>query len=410
MVIQLPQWRDLPQSTRLARSLSFQEVDLFALVRGTEFSDSATRSPKSSQRLCISLTDPLSQSKPLTAVPSARTICLTLVVVWMLGGLARWLNLQFPDERHLSQVAGMILFCPATVACMWLGWKNSINLRDLLTVGMVAFSSFAVWNGIMLRGLEGNILQDALVSNVIHWSLYFLMGVVVARYVQWSTSVGIWSDSVGIRSGKERAGCAVKPPAKLSVRKLLFLMFLVGCGSLAYRIWITPVPTGASNASMFHWFPIELKPFISALIGGLLLPFQWLITWAILRAKSYRLAALVVWIPCLMFVRWGTGQVYWETSTGVAILGTDALESKLADEISSELDSATGMEIASGNQAIATYMPYPAPPALPRQLPWSVYGVEAIVQQSLLFLAFLWLQFFGFRVGRWAQYLRNRYT
>jgi hypothetical protein len=29
-----------------------------------------------------------------------------------------------------------------------------------------------------------------------------------------------------------------------------------------------------------------------------------------------------------------------------------------------------------------------------------VYGMEAIVQQSLLFLAFLWLQFFGFRVGR----------
>lgn len=402
MVVQLPQWRDLPESTQLARSLSFEEVDHFALVRRTEFSDSATRSPKSSQRLRISLTDPLSQSKPLTAVSSARTICLTLVVVWMLGGLVRWLNLQFPEERHLSQLAGMILFSPATVVCMWLGWKNSINLRDLLTVGMVAFSSFAVWNGIMLRGLEGNVLRDALVSNVVHWSLYFLMGVMVARYVQWSTSVGIWSRM-------ERAGCAVKPPAKLNVRKLLFLMFMVGCGSLAYRIWITPIPSGASSASVFHWFPIELKPIISALIGGLLLPFQWLITWAILRANSYRLAALIVWIPCLMFVRWGTGQFYWETSTGVAILGTDALESKLADEISSELDGVTGMEIANRNQSIR-YKPYPVPPALPRQLPWSVYGMEAIVQQSLLFLAFLWLQFYGFWVGRWAQDLRNRYT
>ena len=110
-----------------------------------------------------------------------------------------------------------------------------------------------------------------------------------------------------------------------------------------------------------------------------------------------------------MFVRWGTGQFYWETSTGVAILGTDALESKLADEIRSELDGATGMEIVNRNQSIR-YIPYPVPPALPRQLPWSVYGMEAIVQQSLLFLAFLWLQFFGFRVGRWAQDLRNRYT
>lgn len=333
---------------------------------------------------------------------SARTICLTLSAVWVLGSLVRWLHLQYPDERHLSQLAGMILFSPATVVCMWLGWKTNINLKEFMTLGMIAVASFAAWNGIMLQGLAGNALPGTLISNFIHWSLYFLTGVLVSRYLQWSTSIGIWPK-------KERAGCTMKSPAKLSVRKLFFLTLLVGCGSIAYRAWIKPIPNATSNESMFHWFPIELKPFVSALIGGLLLPLQWLVTWAILRAKSYRLAALIVWIPCLMFVRWGTGQVYWEKTGGVAILGTDALDSKLANENRSELDREIDLEIASRNQAL-TYFSYPPPPALLHPIPWSVYGLEAILQQSFLFLAFLWLQFFGFRVGRWAQGLPNRYT
>jgi hypothetical protein len=171
---------------------------------------------------------------------------------------------------------------------MWLGWKTNINLKEFMTLGMIAVVSFAAWNGIMLQGLAGNALPGTLISNFIHWSLYFLTGVLVSRYLQWSTSIGIWPK-------KERAGCTMKSPAKLSVRKLFFLTLLVGCGSIAYRVWIKPIPNATSNESMFHWFPIELKPIRERLDRRTSTPFAM----ACYMGNSSRQVVSVSRIDCL---------------------------------------------------------------------------------------------------------------
>ena len=303
-----------------------------------------------------------------------RTLVCTLVVLWIVGGLVR---LQSPlSPEYLPQLAGMILFLPAATIAIWLGWKTALTFVDVLTASLVALFSFVAWNGIMLPGLRADMVAKTLATNAIHWLIFFCVGIVTARYLQWGTSIGIWSEEEKAR------GAAKFAPAKLSIRKLLLLMGIAAVGAVAYKILVGPTPQASFRTSVFELFPIWLKPFISAIVGGVLVPVYWFVTVGILKLRSFRLAGLVLWLPCAIFLRWFSNEIYWEVSFGFS--GSDALDSG----VSIELDGQTVLS-----------PPYPAPEHL--RLIWSVYTVEAIVQFALTLLTLLWFRSIGFRVRFW---------
>ncbi len=298
----------------------------------------------------------------------------TLTVLWVVGGLVRLQSPRSPE--YLPQLAGMILFLPAATTAIWLGWKTALTFVDLVTATLVALFSFVAWNGIMLPGLRAELVGKTLVANAIHWSIFFCVGMVTARYLQWGTSIGIWSESEKAR------GAAKSAPANLSIRKLFLLMGIAAVSAVAYKMLVEPSPQASFRTSVFELFPIWLKPFISAIVGGVLVPVYWFVTVGILKLRSFRLAGLILWLPCAIFLRWFSNEIYWEVPFGFS--GSDALDSGVSIEL-------------NGQSYLSP--PYPAP-ASPRLI-WSVYTVEAIVQFALTLLTLLWFRHMGFRVDFW---------
>lgn len=305
-----------------------------------------------------------------------RALIYSLAVLWIVGGLIRWQSSRSPE--YLPQLSGMILFLPAATTAIWLGWKTALTLVDLVTATLVALFSFAAWNGIMLPGLRADLFGKTVVANAIHWSIFFCVGIVTARYLQWGTSIGIWSEEEKAR------GAANFAPANLSIRKLLLLMGIAAVSTVAYKMLVGPSPQASFRTSVFELFPIWLKPFISAIVGGVLVPVYWFVTVGVLKLRSFRLAGLILWLPCAIFLRWFSNEIYWEVPFGFS--GSDALDSGVSIEL-------------HGQKYLSP--PYPAPPN-PRLI-WSVYTVEAIVQLSLTLLTLLWFRLLGFRVDFWRR-------
>jgi len=294
--------------------------------------------------------------------------------LWIVGGLVR---LQSPlSPEYLPQLAGMILFLPATVATIWLGWKTALTFVDLMTATIVALLSFAAWNSVMLPGLQRSLVGQTLIANAIHWALFFCVGIATARYLQWGTSIAIWSE-------KEKArGAAKFAPTKLSIRKLMVLMGIAAICAVAFKTSVWPSPHAIFQSSVFELFPVRLKPTVSAIVGGLLVPVHWFVTVGILKLRSFRLAGLILWLPCAMFLRWFSNAIYFDVPFGFS--GSDALDSGAAIELN-------GLK----------YFSYP-PPAPPYPvLGWSVDAVEASAQMALTLFTLLWFRQLGFRVDFW---------
>lgn len=304
-----------------------------------------------------------------------RALVCTLVVLWIVGGLVRLQSPRSPE--YLPQLAGMILFLPAATTAIWLGWKTALTLVDLVTATLVALFSFAAWNGIMLPGLRAELVGKTLVANAIHWLIFFCVGIVTARYLQWGTLIGIWSD--------EKARGATKfAPANLSIRKLLLLMGIAAAGAVAHKMLVGPSPQASFRTSVFELFPIWLKPFISAIVGGVLVPLYWFVTVGILKLRSFRLAGIILWLPCAIFLRWFSNEIYWEVPFGFS--GSDALDSAVSVQLNGQ-----------------KYLLPPSPASPSSRLIWSVYTVEAIVQFALTLLTLLWFRSLGFRVDFWKR-------
>jgi hypothetical protein len=303
-------------------------------------------------------------------------ILCTLIGLWIVGGLVRLQSPRSPE--YLPQLAGMILFLPASVIAIWLGWKTKLKFVEIIMATLVALFTFVAWNSIMLPGLRGDLVGPTLVANALHWSIFFCFGIMTARYLQWGTSIGIWSEEEKAR------GAAKFAPAKLSIAKLLLLMGIAAVFAVAYKTLVGTWPRASFQSSVFEFFPIRLKSFVSAIVGGVLVPVHLLVTVGILKLRSFRLAGLILWLPCAIFLRWFSNEIYWDVPYGFS--GSDALDSGFATELNGQ-----------------KYFSYPYP-ALPDPVPnWSVYALEAIVQFALTLLVLLWFRRMGFRVDFWRR-------
>jgi len=304
---------------------------------------------------------------------------VTLCALWVTGGFIR---LQSPlSPQYLPQLAAMTLFHPASMIVIWLGWKTGLGFADLVTAFLVATLSYGLWNAIMLPGLPRDLVGMTLMSNAIHWSLYLSVGFVVARYVQWGTSIGVWAGSKKARGVKNFA------PARLSINKLFLSMAIAAGAAVAYKLLVLQPSRAFARTSQLDFFPVQLKPVISAIIGGLLVSLHWLTTILILKSRSFRLAGLILMFPCLIFLRWFPNTLYWDAP--LSFPGSDALDSGVL-----ELD---GRRYASYVLDFST--PYPA--LTQASAGWAVYAVEAMVQLALILTSIQWFRLIGFRVDFW---------
>jgi hypothetical protein len=315
-------------------------------------------------------------------------ILLSLCTLWALGGLIRLLS---PLSPHvLPQLAGMTLFHPAAVIVIWMGWKTGLQLSNLLTALLVATFSFAVWNAIMLPGLTWDLVGKTIVSNAIHWLLFLSVGATTARYWQWGTSIGIWADN------RKARGATKIPPAKLSIQKLFVLMAIAACIAVAYKSLVLQPSRVSVRTSQLSIFPIQLKPVTSAVLGGGLVSFYWLVTIAILKSGSFRLAGLVLWIPCLTFLRWFFNALYWDAP--LSFPGSDALADSVA------LLEIDGRRYAS--YVLDFSSPYPAPTQGAHG--WVVHAAEAIFEMTLILASLHWFRRNGLIVDFWRPLNRAR--
>ena len=297
-----------------------------------------------------------------------------------MGGVIR---LKSPlNPQYLSQLAGMTLFHPASMIVIWLGWKTGLRVVDLLSAAIVAILSFGVWNAIMLPGLRSDLLERTLVSNAIHWGLFLIVGVASARYVQWGATIGIWAEK------KKARGVTQMAPARLSLRKLFLLTAIAAVFAVAYKSLVLQPSRVSVRTTWISFFPLQTKPIISAILGGALVPIHWLVIFAILKSQSFRLAGLILLIPCLMFLRWFIGAIYWDSP--LAFPGSDTLDFGAVLELDTR---------RYASYELAFSQPYPAPVQL--SVGWSVYAVEAVAQLSFILLAIQWFRLVGYRVTYW---------
>ena len=231
----------------------------------------------------------------------------------------------------------------------------------------------------MLPGLRGDLVGKTLLENATHWLIFFCVGIVTARYLQWATSIGIWSNDEKAR------GAAIIAPSKISIRKLLLLMGLAAVFAVSCKSFVGPSPLAIFQASVFQIFPIHLKPFFSAVVGGLLVPLHWFAMVSILKLKSFRTAGLILWLPVAVLLRWFSNAIYWDTP--IAFPGSDALDAG-----------------SVWNSDAPDFLSYPPYPASIRPIPnWSVYATEAIAQVAFSLLALLWFRRMGFCVDFWSR-------
>jgi hypothetical protein len=305
----------------------------------------------------------------------------TLAGIWLAGFLMRRAAVHSENEL-VSQVAAMTLFAPMSVAVAWIGWRTRISWREIALLVLVILAAFIGWNGVMLIGLPNDALFPAIQTNANHWVVYLLAGGLSTRFFQWICGIGIWSRERG--EGVQLDEPNAKP---LSIMKLLTMVALIAFLLAAYRHWVLNLAHGDANfytpfpVTLYQIFPMNTKPIVSAIVGGLLLGVHWTVISVLverktlriagLRIASLRIAGLVVWFAIMIAIRWGSNQIYFMSN---AELFENALSSNpiLLSDLVRRLDASTS---------------------------WNQYAVEAFVQLALTLLAFAWLAWLGFRVG-----------
>jgi hypothetical protein len=312
------------------------------------------------------MSEPTFQLPPTSRWMKFLWLLVGLVALALVGLATRAFSFWFPNV--LAQTPGMILFFPASLASLWLAWRPRLNLVEFATVGLILVLAFAIWNGIMLYGLDQSQVRAAIWSNAIHWLLYVSVATVASRYVQWFSAIGIWK----LRS--DASNNEVSAP--LSIQKLFGLICLVAVGvTIVQANWPTNRPV---TTMWFQIIPSQWRSNASAVVGGLLLPLYWFAIASILRWKSFRLAGLILCLPILAWVRWGSGQLYWPLY--IPVYGTDAMQSEL--------------ELSLPNTPLETTSPLDYGPGQSGNV-----LLDACVQLTLTLLALACLHRAGYRCG-----------
>jgi hypothetical protein len=324
----------------------------------------------------------MTPNRKVSAVVSV--LAVGLITCWIAGGSLRYLDVSQWRSRGaewMRQIPGMILFAPAITACLFAAWRCRPAASELLSAGIVFVLSMIVWNGIMLWQYWH---REVLLSNLIHWLIFMTVSIVAAKYWQWTTGIAI------LETRESQARGAINGVARLTIRKLLLLVFIIALLIAVYANTTLPYRRSyPESLPVYKLFLFDHQPLVSALIGGLIYPIHWLVVSMALRFGSWRTAIIVGWIPMVMLIRWITGEIYFFDLRYPSI-GTDAL------------DSLSDVEHAQFNLKSIGWLNWPQPTNLSTDTQSQSAGILAIeaITQSALTLFGLWIiRRLGYRAG-----------
>ena len=299
-----------------------------------------------------------------------------------------------------NDFSNALLFLPATLATMWLGWRrfSSNSLLVALPLAISFYVRFQVswWETDFATIRTTNRFlppRDFLFNlQLAHWLLFLTAGAFVARTLQWGLKVGIWRK-------QQTANTALQepPPAPLSLLRWMIIMTVIALGSLLYQTWYRSFHVVGSPA-WHELFPVGSRAWAAGLIGGLLIPIHWLaIAWVLApnadsRKPSSATASLFLffkiaillcaWCAIATLLRHASNHLYFYNPT-FFIPAEDA-------------------EGTMASRWILYSLGLPFIPAVDRRwdaVPWQTEAVQATIQTALTVASIRWIAKMGFRVG-----------
>lgn len=304
--------------------------------------------------------------------PLVLLVASALAALGAAGTALRIVSWNAPN-LPIDQLSGMVLFAPVSIVAIGMGWRTVWRKQEAIALLAVLLASFSQWNAIMLWGLPWSTIPAALGINAIHWGLFLIAGGTTASLLR---SVF----RVSIRSTEEACNERLGQSMQFSLRQVLWLALLACAIAMFYKSQVLDRPDYLFRTAWYEIFPSDQRTIVSGAIGGFLVPICWLVTWASLRMKSWRLASWIFLIPVFAILRAGAGGLYWETPAFA--VGTDALQSDLRFQSYESL-----------------WMRLSIPNAL-KQSSWQAWMVEATMQLFLILLSMRWLRLAGYELTR----------
>ena len=235
------------------------------------------------------VTDP-QKSDPIRKILLAS--CIVAGSCILSGAAVRQLAIVL-ESPIAAELSNAILFAPCSLATIWIAWRTQATCKPtwlgmpLIAIGLIlcflARYQIALGGNAGANSISGPDFPDYctrqsfwIAMQAAHWLVFLAAGALVAKVLQWSTGIGIWS----IRS--------VSPdtePGSLSLAKLLALTLLCAGLIAAYQRWVLAWPpiSTVTKPTWYQYFPEGSRPWVAGLLGGLLLPIHWFAIASILK-------------------------------------------------------------------------------------------------------------------------------
>ncbi|MFM7516640.1 MAG: hypothetical protein ACKO3V_06840 [Pirellula sp.] len=317
---------------------------------------------------------------------------LALILCIVVGFFVRQLAIAWQQE-FLAEVSNGLLFLPMSVTTLWIAWNLSqppknrwigpILIAMLLSVSCTCRFLIATSSSINGPASTGFVSPRVFwfAMQAAHWVCFLLVGVTIAKFIQWAAGVGIWPIHAPSRK-----------PATLSIAKLGLAVTLIAIATLAYQRWFQSWSSGIlareDSPTWYEFFPFRSQPWVTGLVGGTLVPIHWLAITAIINQKySSKLAKLTL------------GSIFLAAWMLVAAVLQAACSKLYFHNLILLPNLDPWIQYSIGEP----YVPWTIAPIDP---PFTSYMFKALLQICLVLIAIEWITRLGYRIG----FYRSRST
>ena len=314
--------------------------------------------------------------------------CLYALILCMLAGaMVRQFAIAWQHEV-LAEISNGLLFLPLSIATLWIGWNLSPRPKNRW-IGPIATALFLAacctcrfliaaypsLNGPTNPGFASpKVFWFAL--QVAHWLCFLVVGVTISKFIQWFTGVGIWPIHAPNRK-----------PAGLSIAKLGLAVTLSALAALAYQRWFQSWSSGIlareDSPTWYQFFPFGSKPWVTGLVGGMLVPIHWFVITEILdQDYSSRLAKIT--LRSIFLAAWLLIAAMLQAACSKLYFGNPIM-------ILPNLGTWGQYSIGQPYVPLAIYAPI--------EPPFTYYIFRALLQIGLVLIAHRWITSLGYRIG-----------
>ncbi len=334
------------------------------------------------------------QKQPKATPKNFWFACIVALFICIFAGfIVRQLAIAWQQEL-LAEISNGLLFLPMSVTTLWIAWNLSqppknrwigpIFVALLLSVACTCRFFIATSSSIHGPASAGFVSPKVFwfAMQVAHWICFLIVGTTIAKFIQWSSGVGIWPIHAPSRK-----------PAALSIAKLGLAVTLIAMATLAYQRWFQSWSSGIlareESPAWYEFFPHGSQPWVAGLVGGMLVPIHWLAITAIMNQKySSRLAKLA--LGSILLAAW--------------LLAAAALQAACSKlYFRNPIMTLPSLDPWIGYSIGQPYVPWAIAPIDP---PFTFYLFKALLQIGLVLIAIEWITRLGYRIG----FYRSRST